>query len=79
MKNEAVLLAIDRDMKRIAGRSKTDDRFDKLHLVQFRCTELQAAKRLSQAIGHLESEWEFTTKKLARRLWFEVHTYYFKT
>ena len=79
IRNDAILVAIDRDMKRIAGKSKTENRFDKLNLLHIHCTEVQAAKRLDQSIKLLESEWEFTTQKVARRLWFEVHSHYFKT
>ncbi|WP_312472571.1 DUF5615 family PIN-like protein [Brucella sp.] len=79
MANDAILVAIDGDMRRIANRFGNNPRFDRLSLLHFGCNEVLAAKRLRQAIKLIEAEWEFTLEKPSRRLWFEITGQYFKT
>lgn len=79
MQNDAVLVAIDLDMRRIANRYGNNPRFAKLNLLHLGCNEVMAAKRLEQALSLIQSEWEFKLLKPSRRFWFEVTGQYFKT
>ncbi|PCK81482.1 DUF5615 family PIN-like protein [Rhizobium sophoriradicis] len=79
LRNDAILVAIDGDMRRIANRFGNNPRFDKLSLLHFGCNEALAAKRLTQAMALIEAEWAFKLEKASRRLWFEVTGQYFKT
>ncbi|MEJ5025965.1 DUF5615 family PIN-like protein [Brucella anthropi] len=79
MANDAILVAIDGDMRRIANRFGNNPRFEKLSLLHFGCNEVLAAKRLTQAIQLIESEWAFKEEKPSRRFWVEITGQYFKT
>lgn len=82
MSNNAVLIAIDGDMKRKArpyGIKAKGGRFDMLSLIQICCPEPQAAKRMNQCLSLIEHEWRFATAKASRRLWIEVGPNYIRT
>lgn len=75
LNNNAVLVAIDSDMKRLAwryGTSPENARFKHLNLVRLGCNPVLAAKRIEQAISLIEHEWAFKGEKTARRLWVDV-------
>lgn len=73
MENDAVLVAVDADMKHLSRRfGKTEDRFQKLNLLMCSCNAVMAAKRIAQAISLVEHEWKESQAKEARRLWVEV-------
>lgn len=58
-RNEAILVAVDKDMRQIAKQNGVGKlRFRSLHLLQFRCSEPQAVHRVREAIELIESEWE---------------------
>lgn len=74
MANSAILVAIDKDMKRIAqryGATPTNDRFAKLSLIRLCCEEGLAAKRLLHALSFVEHEWIISQQKTARCMWVE--------
>jgi hypothetical protein len=80
--NDAILLAIDPDMKRFPKRfgiSHGSPRFQRLSLIWIGCNEILAAKRLEQAIGLIEYEWKVSTEKVARRLWIEVGPHHIRS
>jgi predicted nuclease of predicted toxin-antitoxin system len=80
--NDAVLVAIDADMKKFAKRfgiSQGSTRFDRLSLLWLCCNEVLAAKRLDQAMSLIEHEWQFTGEKSSRRLWVEIGAHHFRT
>lgn len=77
--NDAILVAIDQDMRRIANRFGVNPRYQKLSLLHLGCNEVMASKRVIQAIDLLDSEWAFKLQKSSRRLWFEITGQYFKT
>lgn len=82
MSNNAILIAIDADMKRKArpyGIKAKGERFDNLSLIQLCCPEPQAANRLTQCLSLIEHEWKFATAKPARRLWIEITANYVRT
>jgi predicted nuclease of predicted toxin-antitoxin system len=73
LRNNRILVAVDRDMKRIASRHGIGkSRFKRLHLLQFLCSEPQAVHRLREALSLIEHEWEKAHLKAARRFWVEI-------
>lgn len=73
IQNEAILVAVDKDMKQLSKRfGQTDDRFKRLNLVAIACGAVQAPKRLQEAMSFLEHEWAISETKVSRRLWCEV-------
>jgi predicted nuclease of predicted toxin-antitoxin system len=71
--NEAVLVAVDRDMREIAkalGVSKS--RYKRLSLLAFRCREPDAIRRLSVAIPYIQLQLKLTKNNQGRRLFIEV-------
>jgi predicted nuclease of predicted toxin-antitoxin system len=73
LENEAILVAVDGDMKQLTKRfGKTDDRFKNLPLLMCACNLPMASKRVSQAISLIEHEWEHSEEKVGRRLWLEI-------
>jgi predicted nuclease of predicted toxin-antitoxin system len=80
--NEAILVAIDGDMKRLAkqyGVTPSGDRFAQLSVIRLCCNETQAAHRVRQAMTLIEHEWRFVRAKTARRLWVDVGPHYMRT
>lgn len=73
--NEAVLVAVDADMRRMVRRFGTpgrNERYSKLSLIHIRCNEVMAAKRLDQAMSFIEHEWSFACQKPSRRMWVDI-------
>lgn len=80
--NEAILLAMDGDMKQFPKRfgiSQSSTRFDKLNLIRLCCNEVLASKRLAQAMSLIEHEWMFSGAKQSRRLWVEIGPHQLRT
>jgi len=80
--NDAVLVAIDKDMKQIVqryGMTPRNDRFSRLSLIHFCCDEVLASKRLEHAMSFVEFEWAFKSEKAARRMWIEIGPHYLRT
>jgi predicted nuclease of predicted toxin-antitoxin system len=80
--NEAILVAMDGDMKQFPKRfgiSQNSSRFDKLNLIRLCCNEVLAAKRLDQAMSLIEHEWTFSDEKSSRRLWIEIGTHHLRS
>lgn len=76
LRNDAILIAIDADMKQFArkyGVTPKNDRFKRLSIIRLCCNEVLAAKRLEQAFTLIEHEWNFAGAVAARRLWVDVH------
>jgi len=75
LKNDAILVALDNDMKRIAkryGANPVNTRFARLHLIRIGCNGILGAQRTEQAMSLIEHEWAFTKEKVARRMWIDV-------
>ena len=82
LENDAILVALDSDMKQMARRygAKTKvGRFATLNVIMLHCNEVLASKRLEQAITLIENEWSFAEGKTARRLWIEVASHFIRT
>lgn len=81
--NEAILVAIDHDMRRLVrgyGAKMADTlRFENLNLIAIGCSEVLAAKRITQALALIEHEWAFTSAKRSRRLWIEIGPHHIRT
>ncbi|WP_155992679.1 hypothetical protein [Acidocella facilis] len=80
--NNAILVAIDEDMRRIArkyGQKGQDPRYAKLNLIHLCCDSVLASKRADHAFSFIEFEWNFNIKKPARRMWIEIGAHYLKT
>ena len=82
LRNDAILIALDGDMKEFArkyGVTPRSDRFTKLNIIRLCCNEVLASKRLEQAFTLIEHEWQFAEALTARRLWIDVHKDYIRT
>lgn len=80
--NDAILVAIDKDMKQIAqryGMTARNDRFGQLSLIRLCCDEVLASKRIEHAMSFVELEWAFKLEKAARRMWVEIGPHHLKT
>lgn len=72
--NDAVLVAIDRDMKQIAkAMGISNKRYKNLSLLSFRCREPQAIRRLKIAIPFIRLQLQLTEGNPGRRLFVEVY------
>jgi predicted nuclease of predicted toxin-antitoxin system len=75
LRNDAILVAIDADMKSFPKRfriSHGSQRFANLSIIRICCNETQAAHRIRQAMSLIEHEWGVSSEKVARRRWVEV-------
>lgn len=80
MKNNAILVAVDTDMKRLTRRFKPEtDRFKKLSVIHLGCNAVMAAKRMEQALSLIAHEFDVSCKKAASRVWMEVTNHHFTT
>ena len=73
--NNAALIALDLDMKRLVRRFGSPDnggRFKKLDLIFVGCDPVMAAKRIAHAMSFIENEWAVRCEKAARRLWVSI-------
>jgi len=71
--NNAVLVALDGDMKRIAqGHGIGSGRFLRLGLIKLSCFEPDAAMRVRAAMSLIEHEWNVTAGTEGRRIFIEI-------
>jgi predicted nuclease of predicted toxin-antitoxin system len=71
--NNAILVALDGDMKRIAqGYGVGSRRFLRLGLIKLSCWEPDAAKRVRAAMSLIEHEWSFSQGSTGRRIFVEI-------
>jgi predicted nuclease of predicted toxin-antitoxin system len=71
--NEAILVALDGDMKRIAqGHGMGGRAFLKLGLIKLSCYEPDAARRVKEAMSLIEHEWMVTEGRSGRRIFVEI-------
>lgn len=81
--SDAILVAMDNDMRQIAQRygmtARGDDRFGKLSLIKFCCDEVLASKRLRHMMTLVEHEWRISTEKASRRMWVEIGSHYVRS
>jgi predicted nuclease of predicted toxin-antitoxin system len=80
--NNAVLVALDKDMRQLVrrfGESSPHNKFSGLHLIRICCSETVCASRISHAMSFIEQEWEFTSRKSARRLWLDIGAHFIRS
>lgn len=79
--NDAILIAIDGDMRRMTKRygAASTPRFENLNLIHLMLPEPHAKSRMEQAMELIELEWAFTVAKAARRLWVEIAQHHIRT
>jgi len=71
--NNAILIALDGDMKRIAqGYGIGARTFLKLGLLKLSCYEPDAARRVKEAMSLIEHEWNYTAGTDGRRIFIEI-------
>ena len=71
--NDAILVSLDGDMRKIArGVGTTAARFAKLSLIKLSCETVNAAERVSAALSLLEHEWNVGGQRDGRRLFVEI-------
>lgn len=80
--NDAILIAIDNDMKQLAKRygvTPRGERFPSLNIIRLCCREALASKRLMQASSLILHEWDYARAKAARRLWVDIHPHFIRS
>lgn len=71
--NDAILVALDADMKRLASRRGIGKaRYRKLSLLKLSCKEPKAAARVQAALSLIEHEWAIREGSSDRRLFVEI-------
>ena len=71
--NEAVLIAFDGDMKKLAqGYGVSKSRYKTLSIIKMNCDEPSAAIRIHKELYLIESEWERNNHSGKRRLFVEI-------
>lgn len=80
--NDAILVAIDPDMKSFPKRygiSHGSPRYARLNLIWLGCNEVLAVERIKQAMTLIEHERKISDEKVARRLWVEIGPHHIRT
>lgn len=71
--NDAILVALDGDMKTLArGHGATKGRFKKLSLIKLSCRETKAADRVKAALSLIEHEWVRSADRDDRRIFIDI-------
>jgi predicted nuclease of predicted toxin-antitoxin system len=75
LKDGAILVAADHDMKGIAkAQGVGNERFKLLSLVKLSCRKPEAAERIEQAMSLIEHEWQHSEGSDGRRVFIEILT-----
>ena len=71
--NDAVLVSLDSDFKSLAPRAGVGrQRFRKLSRIGLKCSEPQAAKRITAAMSLIEHEWGLAQRSSDKRMIIEI-------
>ncbi len=71
--NDAILVATDNDMRQIArGYGVGNSRYRTLSLIKLSCTEVDAARRVSDAMSLIEHEWHISATTAQRRIFIDI-------
>ncbi|MCA6102353.1 DUF5615 family PIN-like protein [Bradyrhizobium australafricanum] len=71
--NDAILVALDGDMKRIAqGHGIGTSKYLRVGLIKLSCSEPDAARRVREAMSLIEHEWNISQGKEGRRIFVEI-------
>jgi predicted nuclease of predicted toxin-antitoxin system len=72
--NDAILVALDGDMRQLAQRHGIGQRrYRKLSLLKLSCRETRAAARVVQAMSLIEHEWNYSAGSNDRRIFIEIN------
>lgn len=72
--NDAILVALDGDMRRIAQRHGVGQRrYRRLSLIKLSCRETRAAERVRAAMSFIEHEWNYSSGSADRRIFIEIN------
>lgn len=78
--NNAVLVAVDGDMRKLAQRRGIgQNRYKMLSLIKLSCPETEAAARLEEAMSLIEHEWSLAKDPSKRRIFVEIGKNYIRT
>lgn len=71
--NDAILIALDGDMRQHAQRRGIGRlRFKRLSLIKLSCRETRAAERVKSAMSLIEHEWNYSAGNSDRRIFIEI-------
>ena len=71
--NDAVLVALDGDMRKIAQRRGIGPRrYRRLSLIKLSCRETRASRRVDEAMSLIEHEWARSAKMSDRRIFIDI-------
>jgi hypothetical protein len=79
IQNNAVLIAVDRDMRQLAkrwGNAEDGGRYKRLNLIFIACNAVLAPKRAVHAMSLIEHEWAIACEKTARTMWVTIKPHY---
>ena len=75
MENDAVLVALDGDMRKLAQQHGVGRmRYKRLSLIKLSCPETEAASRVDQVMSLIEHEWALEPSQTERRMFIEIGT-----
>ncbi len=71
--NDAILVALDGDMRQLARRQGVGKRrYRRLSLLKLSCRETKAAERTAAAMSLIEHEWTYSARSADRRIFIEI-------
>ena len=80
MENDAILVALDGDMRKLAQRRGVGQRrYRRLSLIKLSCRETIAARRVGAAMSLIEHEWTLDEAPSARRIFIEIGDSFIRT
>jgi len=80
MENDAILVALDGDMRKIAQqRGVSQRRYRRLSLIKLSCRETIAARRVAAAMSLIEHEWALADASSSRRVFIEIGDSFIRT
>lgn len=78
--HEAILVALDSDMKKLARRHGVGSRrYRRLSLLKLSCRETRAAARVQAALSLIEHEWTYSASNSDRRIFIEIGNEFIRT
>lgn len=78
--NDAILLALDGDMRQLAQRHGVGRlRFRRLSLIKLSCRETRATARIEDAMSLIEHEWAVSAAQSDRRIFIEIGDSFIRT
>lgn len=78
--NEAILISQDKDFATIASRLRISHRsLRKLSRISLKCSEVQAAARITAGLSLIEAEWAIAKASPNGRMFIEIYKAGFKT